>query len=204
MIDNSSPRSRDREAERQLILRARDGEPAALRALIDGHKDRLYAFIWRMVRHHHDAEEICQETFLKAFASLVSFSDQYRFSTWLFTIGYRVCLNSLRRKKALTGDVEFATLPIESNETPTATLESEDANRLKRSVWSAVERLSTPQRASVVLFYRHECSCQEIAEVLELPVATVKSHLHRGRARLRLLLEDAGISGEQLVRNFAG
>ena len=204
MSETRNTRSHDREAERHLILRARDGEPAALRALIDGHKDRLYAFIWRMIRHHHDAEEICQETFLKAFASLDSFSDQYRFSTWLFTIGYRVCLNSLRRKKALTGEVEFSTLPLESDETPTSTLESEDANRLKRSVWSAVERLSTPQRASVVLFYRHECSCQEIAEVLELPVATVKSHLHRGRARLRQLLEHAGISGDQLIRNFAG
>ena len=193
-----------REQEKRVIARARAGDRSALRELVDLHKDRLFAFIWRMVRHHHDAEEICQEAFLKAFASLDSFSCQYRFSTWLFTIGYRVCLNELRRKRAVTGELDFASLPHSNVEVPATSLESEEAGRLKQLIWSAVERLSAPQRASLLLFYRHEFSCQEIARVLQLPVATVKSHLHRARNRLRELLERMTERDLSEFRNRAG
>jgi RNA polymerase sigma-70 factor (ECF subfamily) len=193
----------DKAREAQLVARAKGGHEDALRELIDLHKDRLFAFIWRMTRNHHDAEEICQDAFLKAFASLDSFSTEYRFSTWLFTIGYRVCLNRMRRKRVLTGEVEFESLPEGAvEESPAA--ESEDVARLKSSVWSAVDRLSPPQRAAVLLFYRHAMGCSEIARVLELPVATVKSHLHRARHRLREML--SALSDQQLehFRNISG
>ncbi len=181
--------SGSREHEVQLIARARGGDRIALRALVDLHKDRLFAFIWRMVRDHHEAEDICQDAFLKAFASFESFSSEYRFSTWLFTIGYRVCLNRLRRKRPYSGELAIADMTSAAEETPSATLESEDAGRVRKSVWSAVDRLSPPQRATILLFYRSELGCQEIARILQLPLATVKSHLHRARARLRELLE---------------
>ena len=181
------PTSREREV--QLIGRARGGDRIALRELVDLHKDRLFAFIWRMVRDHHEAEDICQDAFLKAFASLDTFSVEYRFSTWLFTIGYRVCLNRLRRKRPFSGDLDFSAMASEDGASPSATLESEEAGRVRASVWSAVDRLSPPQRATILLFYRNDFGCQEIARVLQLPLATVKSHLHRARARLRELLE---------------
>lgn len=194
----------DRAHEAQLIGRARCGDRDALRELVDGHKERLFAFIWRMVRHHHDAEEICQEAFLKAFASLDTFSTQFRFSTWLFTIGYRVCLNHLRRRRALTGDMDFSTMAAAQDDAPSASLESREAEELKVRIWSAVDCLSPPQRAALLLFYRQELSCQEIARVLEVPVATVKSHLHRARNRLREMLEDVGEEELQGFRNRTG
>lgn len=187
MAERETTTSREREV--QLIDRARGGDRAALRELVDGHKDRLFAFIWRMVRNHHEAEDVCQDAFLKAFASLDTFSSEYRFSTWLFTIGYRVCLNRLRRKRPYAGDVDFSAMACEGGASPSATLESEEAGRVRASVWSAVDRLSPPQRATILLFYRNEFGCQEISRVLQLPLATVKSHLHRGRMRLRELLE---------------
>ncbi len=193
-----------REQEKQLIGRARAGDRSALRELVDLHKDRLFAFVWRMVRHHHDAEEICQEALLKAFASLDAFSCEYRFSTWLFTIAYRVCLNHLRRKRALTGELDFTALPSTKTDLPSASLESEEAARLKELVWSVVGRLSAPQRATVLLFYRQEFSCHEIARVLGLPVATVKSHLHRARNRMRELLESVADRDLQEFRNRTG
>jgi len=194
----------DRAREKQLIGRARAGDRPAVRELVDLHKDRLFAFIWRMVRHHHDAEEICQDAFLKAFASLGTFSTDYRFSTWLFTIGYRVCLNHLRRKRALTGELDFTTLRLDASGPAVLALESEEAVRLKELVWSAVDRLSPPQRAAVLLFYRHECGCHEIARILELPVATVKSHLHRARGRLREMLESVTEQDLRAFRNLSG
>ncbi len=191
-----------REVERQLIVRARAGERLALRELIDLHKDRLFAFIWRMVRNHHDAEDICQDAFLKAFASLDTFSVDYRFSTWLFTIGYRVCLNQLRRRRSLTGELDVAAIALPDVGREVSTAESEEAGRLRDIVWEAVSRLSYAQRATVVLYYRHGQSCREIARVLELPVATVKSHLHRARNRLREMMETLSEEDLRQVRNL--
>lgn len=191
--------------EQALIARIRRGDRAATRELVDQHKERLFAFLRRMVHNHHDAEEICQETFLKAFASLDSYSTEFRFSTWLFTIGYRVCLNSLRRKHAITGDMDFSGMPAGGRPGTAELIESEEAAKLKDAVWTAVEELSPPQRATVLLFYRHDQSCHEISRVLELPLATVKSHLHRARNRLRTLLEPVAQSKEiAKLRNQAG
>ena len=178
-----------REQERELISRVRVGDRNAYRELVDQHGDRLHAFIWRMVRNHHDAEDICQDAFLKAFASIDSFKSQYRFSTWLFTIGYRVCLNQIRRKRAVSTDIDFNALPDANPSDNAIVAESEDAARVRSKIWEAVDRLTPPQRATVLLFYRQEFGCQEIARILQLPPATVKSHLHRARGRLRDLLD---------------
>jgi RNA polymerase sigma-70 factor, ECF subfamily len=177
-----------RRAEKRLVSRACRGDQAAARELVDSHKDRLLAFVWRVIRDRHDAEEICQEAFLRAFTSLDTFSPEYRFSTWLFTIGYRLCLNWLRRKHAVTTEMDLSTVRADGENPVDELALSEDARRLKDEIWDAVDQLSTPQRATVLLYYREEQSCQDIAETMQIPVATVKSHLHRARARLRSLL----------------
>lgn len=156
-----------------------------------------------MTRNTHDAEEICQEAFLKAFASLETFSSEFRFSTWLFTIGYRVCLNRMRRRRIVGTHVELNTLPDKEKVDAETMAESAEAEQLRGMVWGAVDRLTPPQRATILLFYRHEFGCHEIARVLELPLATVKSHLHRARARLREMLESAGFGNAGEFRNLA-
>lgn len=186
-VESATPR--DRREEANLVRRACRGERGAMRALVDGHQQRLFAFVWRMVRNHHDAEELCQEAFLKAFAALNSFDPAYRFSTWLFTIAYRLTLNVARKKRPLSADLDFSALAGATEGADAGIAASEEARQLKGLVWEAVDELSPPQRAAVLLFYKQQLSCQEIAEVLETPVATVKSHLHRGRKRLRTLLE---------------
>ena len=183
--------TKSREHEHRLIDRARSGDSGSARELIDLHKDRLFSFIWRMIHDHHEAEDVCQEAFLKAFASLDSFRFEFRFSTWLFTIGYRVCLNRIRRRRGGVSDVDLTLLECPNDSAANETAESEEAARLRTVIWSAVEELSPPQRATVLLFYRHEMSCQDISTVIGLPLATVKSHLHRARSRLREMLSDA-------------
>lgn len=180
-----------RAEERDCIARAKKGDRDALRALIDSHKDRLFHFVRRVVRNHHDAEEVCQDAFLKAFSSLATFNPEYRFSTWLFTIAYRLSLNGMRRKHPLTGEVDFTAIPHQGEDVDHCVAQSEEAAYLKRTVWSAVDGLTAAQRAAIVLFYREQQSCLQISEVLQLPVATVKSHLHRARARLKEILEPA-------------
>lgn len=174
-----------RRVEKRLVNQAKAGCPDAARQLVDSHQDRLFAFVWRILRDHHESEEICQDAFLRAFSSLESFSSEYRFSTWLFTIAYRLCLNHLRRRKSLSGDVDFGAMASDEPEASLKVAQSEEARRMKDQIWKAVDKLSVPQRATVQLFYREGMSCEMIASTLGIPVATAKSHLHRARGKLR-------------------
>ena len=132
-----------------------------------------------------------------------SYSSEYRFSTWLFTIGYRVCLDQRRRRRTVGNDLDMAILPGEAGSAEGDAAQSEEAQRVREMIWRAVEQLSPPQRAAVLLFYRHEFGCQQIAQVLQLPAATVKSHLHRARAKLKELLEPATQTDWTQLRNSA-
>jgi len=174
-----------RRMERRLISHACVGDEDAARVLVETHKDRLFAFVWRILRDHEEAEEVCQESFLRAFSSLDTFSPKYRFSTWLFTIGYRLCLNHIRRRKLVTGDFDFGDVPSHEEDVSEQLAQSEEARRMKDRIWQAVDGLSVPQRAAILLFYREEMSCEDIASTLGMPMATAKSHLHRARLRLR-------------------
>jgi RNA polymerase sigma-70 factor, ECF subfamily len=179
--------------ERTLIENARGGCGDSARILVETHQDRLHAFVWRVVRNQQDAEEICQDAFLRAFQSLGSFDFSYRFSTWLFTIGYRLCLNTLRRRRNYTGDLDLDTIAPKKSAGEQGTVADQVANsneaiRLKTIIWESVDQLTPPQRATVLLFYREALSCQEIGEILGMPAATVKSHLHRARSRLKEVL----------------
>lgn len=178
-----------RTEELKVIARAKRGNADAFRELVDAYKDRLFAFIWRMVRNHHEAEDVCQIAFVKAYESLHNYSENYAFSTWLFTIAYRVCLNRLRKKRALSGETDFSRIdgPADSDAALTVA-NSEEAQVLRKRIWDAVDQLTPPQRTAVLLFYREGKSCQEIGVVLGIPAVTVKSHLHRARAKLKTLL----------------
>lgn len=177
-----------RSEEKRLIARAKRGNADAFRDLVDAYKDRLFAFVWRMIRQHHEAEDIAQATFVKAYEALDSYNERWAFSTWLFTIAYRLCVNRLRKRKPVLGDVDFARIGGNGADVRDTVANTEEARRLRIVIWSAVEKLSPPQRSAVVLFYREGKSCEEIGQVLEMPTVTVKSHLHRARAKLRTSL----------------
>lgn len=177
-----------RSEESRLIARAQRGHADAYRELVEAYKDRLFAFVWRMVRNHHEAEDLVQAAFVKAWESLASYSDQFAFSTWLFTIGYRLCLNRLRKKKALSGDTDFSLMSEADSGASDTLANSEEARRLRELIWTAVDDLTPTQRAAVLLFYKEGKSCQDIGTALNMPAVTVKSHLHRARERLRTAL----------------
>ena len=190
--------------ERQLIENAQRGCAESARALVAAHQDRLHAFVWRLVRSKHDAEEICQDAFMRAFSALASFDFSYRFSTWLFTIGYRLCLNSARRRKDFSGDVDFSVFSAPDDGVADEVANTDEARRLKKTIWESVDQLTPQQRATVLLFYRESLSCQEIGNILDMPAATVKSHLHRARGRLKELLQDSLTEDWSSVRFAAG
>jgi RNA polymerase sigma-70 factor (ECF subfamily) len=178
-----------RQDETRLIRRAQRGSAEAFRELVDLYKERLFAFVWRILRNHHEAEDVCQATFLKAYESLRSYSEKYAFSTWLFTIGYRVSLNVLRKRRTAVGDVDQLQVRSVEEEAGAELASSEEASRLRTVIWEAVDELTPSQKSAVLLFYREGKSCQEIGRVMGMPAVTVKSHLHRARERLRTVFK---------------
>jgi RNA polymerase sigma-70 factor (ECF subfamily) len=184
------------------VNRAKRGNPEAFRALVENYKDRLFAFVWRMVRNHHEAEDISQAAFVKAYEALETYSEKYAFSTWLFTIAYRLCLNHLRRRKAYAGEVDFGRMGDGESDAPQTVANTEEARRLRELIWTAVEQLKAPQKTSVLLFYREGKSCDEIGRVLGMPTVTVKSHLHRARAKLRAALSAELVDDWMAVQFF--
>ncbi len=177
-----------RDEERRLIERAKAGNADAFRQLVDAYKERLFAFVWRTVRDHHEAEDIAQGAFVKAYEALRSYDEQYAFSTWLFTIAHRLCLNHLRKRRDVAGELDLARVTRAAPDPPRTLAGTEEARRLRAVIWSAVAELSLPQQSAVLLFYREGKGCEEIGRVLGMPAVTVKSHLHRARAKLRAAL----------------
>lgn len=188
----------EKSQELKLIARAKRGQAEAFRQLVEAHKDRLFPFVWRIVRNYHEAEDICQAAFVKAYESLASYSEKYAFSTWLYTIAYRLCLNGMRRKKPLSGEMDLAQMAGQTEDTAGVVASSEQAAAMKNLVWDAVDKLTTPQKSAVLLFYREGKSCQDIGTVMGIPAVTVKSHLHRAREKLRDAL------GSTLAADWAG
>lgn len=191
-----------RSEENRLVERAKRGNPEAFRALVEAYRERLFAFVWRMVRNHHEAEDISQAAFVKAYEALDSYNEKYAFSTWLFTIAYRLCLNHLRKRKVHAGDVDFSRIGDASEDAPRRIANTEEARRLREAIWAAVDELKPPQKTSVLLFYREGKSCEEIGRVLEMPTVTVKSHLHRARAKLREALRSRFIDDWSTLQLF--
>ena len=113
----------------------------------------------------------------------------------------RASLRNTTRFSALwvsAAEIDWTGLPDPQLSAAAESAQSEEADQLKTLVWGAVEELSPPQRAAMLLFYQHSLGCTEISQVLQVPVATVKSHLHRGRMKLKELLEPA--FGEESAR----
>jgi len=192
-----------RSEESRLIARAKRGHADAFRELVESYKDRLFAYIWRMIRDHHEAEDICQTAFVRAYESLASYSENYAFSTWLFTIAHRLCLNQLRKRKALSGETDLTHIGSPDEDAATSIANSEEARRLRTMIWEAVDELTPPQRSAVLLFYREGKSCQDIGVVLGIPSVTVKSHLHRARQKLRDALGAELVDDWMAVRNLS-
>lgn len=192
-----------RSEENRLIARAKRGHADAFRSLVEAYQDRLFTFIYRITRNHHEAEDVCQSAFVRAFESLKNYNEQYAFSTWLFTIGYRLCLNNLRKKKASSSEADFADVESSQAGAPTMVANTEEARRLRDTIWTAVDDLTESQRSAVLLFYRENLSCQEIGDVMGVPAVTVKSHLHRAREKLRKTLSGS-LTGDWTDVNFFG
>jgi RNA polymerase sigma-70 factor (ECF subfamily) len=168
-----------------VIRRAKGGDPDAIETLIRAHQEALYAFILRMSARPHLAEDIVQEAFVRVIKNLHRFDTRYRFSTWVFTIAKRLYVNAMQKQKPAY-DTDTVNLRGGRGPSPaTRTLADETRDNVRDVLDLALEELSPQQREIILLFHQQHWPITQIAEHLEMPEGTVKSHLHRARKRMR-------------------
>jgi RNA polymerase sigma-70 factor, ECF subfamily len=176
-------------SEEILVERAAGGDMAAFEELVMRHADRLFASLRRFGLDDGEAQEVAQETFLRAWRSLPRFERRSRFFTWLYRIGFNEAQRRLARRPAAGAVVSTEQRPVDElpdeRPGPAARAESE---ALRAALERALHELPVDLRAPVVLRDIEGLSTREAASVLDLGEPAFKSRLHRGRMALRTLL----------------
>lgn len=185
-------------SDEELVEACLSGEVSAFDVLVSRWDRKIQGAIYRVLGSEEEARDLSQEAFLKAYRGLRSFKREARFSSWLYQIALNLCRDRLRRRRARTmvsleelGEAEPALGGIAQ---PSALdlVESRDTCRV---VAAAMAALPEEQREVIVLKEYQELTFLEIAEILDVPLSTVKTRLYRGLGELRQMLERQGIRG---------
>jgi RNA polymerase sigma-70 factor (ECF subfamily) len=184
-------------ADDALVQRARRGDCEAMSQLVTRYQDRVYNAVYRMCAHEADALDLTQSTFLKAFAAIGRFESRSGFYTWLFRIAVNLTLShrrASRRRRAplsldgIDGEGDYREPPADEAADPAWA--AAERGELRERLEAALGRLDEDFRAAVVLKDIEQMDYAEIAEVMDVPIGTVKSRIHRGRSMLRKLLSE--------------
>ena len=171
--------------EAALIRSALEGSQSAYARLMSLHKLRVYNLILGMVGNEEDAADLTQETFVKAFRSLHRFNPDYPFRPWVVRIASNCCMDFFRQKKYETVSIEDLEI-VEPAVEPGKRFERE---RSTIRIEEAIQTLPGNLRAAILLRCKEGLSYQEISDVLEIPMGTVKTWIKRAREILKSTLE---------------
>ncbi len=186
--------------DKQLVGLCRRGDERAARELVERFQRPVFSIVYRMVRDRERAEDLTQETFVRTFNNLDRYDRSYKFSSWLFKIAYNLTVDHLRKKElrtisihgspdAVTADQQEATsVTLESyEEAPDVRLESlELAGQLEE----AIGQLRAEYRTAILLRHVEGRAYEEIADIMDIPLGTVKTYIFRARRQLREDLSD--------------
>lgn len=178
--------------DRQLVAQAQNGDPEAFAQLVGRYQKMVYNLALGKTGSHHDAEEVTQTAFLKAWQSIRSFQGKAAFSSWLYRLTVNAAIDLLRQRRAPALSLDDPDLPPLADGDPSPEEASLAAER-RRLLWQAIDRLPEAQRTPLVLREMEGLSYREIARALDLEEGTVKSRLARARLLLRQLLAESGL-----------
>jgi len=186
--------------ELQLVELHQQGDPDALGVLLRSYQRRIYSVCYRMIRDPEEARDLTQEAMVRIMEGLPSFDARARLSTWVIRVTMNLCISYLRKRKVrrqssldavLDSDTGSAVvgrrLTGEGEPQPGDRVEQQES---RETVIRALEQIDPQMRAVLVLRDMHDLDYQQIAEVIESPVGTVKSRLFRARAALRDAIEE--------------
>ncbi|CAJ1311339.1 RNA polymerase sigma-70 factor (ECF subfamily) [Paenibacillus sp. SORGH_AS306] len=181
--------------ETRLVKLALKGDQRAFAEIVELYKDKIFHLGYRMLSNRHEAEDVVQETFLRVYKNLDRYDQKQKFSTWIYRIGTNLCIDRLRKRKpSYSLDAElndqdgtdgYALLPGDERTPESEYLLSET----QQLIHQAIDSLPDKYKTVMVLRYLQELSLQEISEVMDMPVTTIKTRVHRGREFLRKKLE---------------
>ena len=173
-----------------LIERSRGGEPEAFGELVVRYQDRLYNTLTRVCGDAEEARDVAQEAFVQAFVKLDSFQGKSAFYTWLYRIAFNTAISRRRRRKPTTSLDEARDAagvePVDHDAAPEANLDREEQ---AIQVQAALATLSEEHRTVLVLREIDDRDYETISQMLDIPVGTVRSRLHRARRELREEME---------------
>ncbi len=184
----------DRHNDLKIIKKCKRGEEAAFEVLLNRYRNAIYNLCFRMVRNSEDARDLAQEIFIKVFSLLDRYDERYAFSSWLFRIGTNHCIDHLRRNRlrflSLDGsqDAEGEEFQLQlpaSDPEPDTVLERKEALERLEEV---IDELPPHYRVITLLRHDQQLAYEEIAQILELPLGTVKARIHRARNMIQSML----------------
>ena len=179
----------NRSEEQVLVKRAAAGDKAAAEGLIRAHQQSLFAYLSRMSGRPDMAEDIVQEAFVRVLTHLDRFDPRFRFSTWLFTIGRRLLMNQSQRHRPAYDTDGVGRMEGRWDAPEASAAAGEAAQGTRAAIQRALLELNETQREVVILFHQLDWPIWLIAQHMGMPEGTVKSHLHRGRRRMKEVLQ---------------
>ena len=185
------------EQETELVRRASKGDLDAYDELVRRYQERIYATIYHMTSNHEDANDLAQETFIKAFQALKSFKGGSSFYTWIYRIAVNKTINFLKQRKNRShmslNDLDFNAehdpdlVALISDKTPRREI---NLTELQEKLNEAMQKLSEPHRLAVTLHDVQGMSHEEIAKIMDCNIGTVRSRLFYARQQLQAYLSD--------------
>ncbi len=169
------------------VERVLKGDTQYFSYFVEKYKDIVYSIAFKVLRNREDAEEMAQESFIKAFKSLHTFKGEAKFSTWLYRITYNNCISEVRKKKikfVSADDVQISDEPEELN------LDGIPAENRAKYVKAALEKLPEDEYTLILLYYFDDKSIEEIGEITKMTESNVKVKLFRSRKKLYTILND--------------
>src|SRR5687768_627103 len=183
--------------DEELVARSMGGDLDSFNQLVLRWERPIYALAYRVIGREEDARDVAQETFLRAFRALKGFKGQAKFSSWLYRITLNLCRDWMRRERRTPVSqppegVDIIEMAGEG--TPSESIEDlVSRHELGRVVGKAMALLPEEQRTAIILKEYHGLTFQEIADLLDCPLSTVKTRLYQGLSVLRRQLHDAGV-----------
>jgi len=174
----------DQQSEITYIKRILDGETHLFSYFLDNYSHQVFSMIVRIVSSREDAEELTQDTFLKAYRKLDTYRGDCSFSTWLFRIGYNTAISSVRKRKLVfpaIDDTLMNSIPDETVDILSGISENEE---MLRQMEQAIGRLNPYEKALITLYYLQNKPVQELSEIFGIGVENVKVRLFRTRKKL--------------------
>lgn len=176
---------------KEKIRQVKKGDQAAFEEVVAFFQNKIYQHCYRMLGNAHEAEDIAQEAFIRAYVNIHSYDERRKFSTWLYRIATNLTIDRIRKRKPdyyLDAEVQGTDgLDMYSQLAAKERLPEEEVQNMELQTIIEREIASLPPkyRGIIMLRYLEEFSLQEISEILDIPLGTVKTRIHRGREALR-------------------